>query len=104
MHSRAQFFFSFGKGGEGLFSQCVPIKFLLGSQHVPNSTLFYPISFAFSSDLVTEITRSKQGQYSIGALGMSHLLHFMGFCDGPINDANHKKNKMELCGYRQPGT
>jgi len=77
MHSRGPVFFFFREGGEGLVSQCVPIKFLLGSQHVPNSTLLYPISFAFSSDLVTEITRSKQGHYHIHALGMSHLLHFI---------------------------
>ncbi len=96
--------FFLGRRGERLFSQCVPIRFLLGSQYVPNSTLLYPISFAFSSDLVTEITRSKQGHYSIHALGTSHLLQFLGFCDGPITDANHKKNKMELWGYPQPGT
>ncbi len=101
MHSRAQFSFSFE---EALFSQCAPIKFLLGSQHVPNRTLLYPISFALSSDLVTKITRSKQGHYSICALGMSHLLHFLGFCDGPIDDANHKKKTMELWGSPQPGT
>jgi hypothetical protein len=69
MHSTAQFFFLWRKGGEGLFSQCVPIKFLLGFQYVPNSTLLYLISFAFSFDLVTKITRAKQGHYSIRAFG-----------------------------------
>jgi hypothetical protein len=67
--------------------------FLLGSQHVPNSTLLYPISLAFSSDLVTKITRSKQEHYNISALGMFHFLYFLGFCDVPINDATHQKNK-----------
>jgi len=98
MHSRPSFFFFFREGWEGLFSQCVPIMFLLGSPHVPNSNLLYPVSFAFSSDLVTKITRSKQGHYSICALGMSHSLHFLGFCDGPINDANHKKKQWNFGG------
>jgi hypothetical protein len=99
MHPRSQFFFSFEEG-----RNYFPNVILLGSQHIPNSTLLYPIAFAFSSDLVTEITRSKQGHYNISALGMSHLLHFLGFCDGPINDATHQKTVKELWGYPQPGT
>jgi hypothetical protein len=53
---------------------------------------------------VTEITKSKQENYNISALGMFHLLHFLGFCDGPINDATHQKKTKELWGYPQPGT
>jgi hypothetical protein len=82
MHSRAQFFFLSRKRGGTIFPLCshqVPTGFPTCSQHVPNSTLLYPISFAFSSDLVTDITRSKQGHYSICALGMSHLLHLWVF-------------------------
>ncbi len=63
------------------------------------ATCFIMYLFAFKSDLVIEITRSKQGHYSICALGMSHSLHFLGFCDGPINDANHKKKQWNFGGY-----
>jgi hypothetical protein len=102
MHSRAQFFF--------LLRRRVGTIFPIYSHQVPtgfptcfNGTLLYPLSFAFSSDLVTKITRSKQGHYSISALGMSHLLHFISFYDGPTNDANYQKKK-ELWGSSQPGT
>jgi hypothetical protein len=41
-------------------SQCVTMKFSLFSHQVPNSSSFYPISFALSSTLVTYITCPKE--------------------------------------------
>jgi hypothetical protein len=89
--------FSFFCGRVGVLefccSQCVPIKFSKGFQHVPqvfnvflNMFLKLPmcffnmfpiaphfiiISFALSSTLVTYIEESKGGDYNISILGLS---------------------------------
>ncbi len=58
-----RYFFLWGEGGgvgNFFIPYCVPVKFTMGSQHVPNSSSLYPISFAISSTLVAYITSPKE--------------------------------------------
>jgi hypothetical protein len=70
-----------------LSSQCVP-------QHAPNSSSFYPISFALSSTLVTYITSSK-GVISTDVFWDCPSL-MNSFDEGTIIDAQHKRQKIEF--------
>ncbi len=66
-------FVLFGEGGGMLDffgSQCVSIKFPPGSQHVPNSTSHYLISFALSFTLMTYISSWKERDYNMYILGL----------------------------------
>jgi len=89
-------------------SQCVLIKVSLGSQHVlassqcvpqqaPHSSSLYPILLCpkfYSCKLY------KWRSHNIFILGLSKAwfkFKFI-FCDGPINDAHHKRKKLELGG------
>ncbi len=70
-----------------LSSQCVP-------QHAPNSSSFYPISFALSSTLVTYINSSK-GVISTDVFWDCPSL-MNSFDEGTIIDAQHKRQKIEF--------
>ncbi len=92
-------------------SQCVPIKVSLGSQHVlassqcvpqqaPHSSSLYPILLCptfYSCKLY------KWRSHNIFILGLSKAwfkFKFI-FCDGPINDAHHKRKKLWTWGSPQ---
>jgi hypothetical protein len=63
-------------------------------QHVPHNTSLYPISFALSYTLVNYLTMPKGRDYNIFILGQSKPKAFKKKnCDGPINDAHHKRGK-----------
>jgi len=79
--------FPMGSQHFSLTSQYVP-------QHVAYSTSLYLIPFALSSTLVTYKGGPEGGNYNMSLLGLSKaslIFYFLFFCDGPINDANHKR-------------
>jgi hypothetical protein len=68
----------------------------MSSQHVPNSSSFYPISFALSFTLVIYIS-SPRWDYNIFILGLSKvrsIVLVMGQSKKPIT----KEKKIELWG------
>jgi len=88
----AQVFSLLGEGGGVGFlnlSHCVPVKFTMGSQHVPNSSSLYPISFAISFTLVTYITSPKEEHTTY--LFRDYPKVDLFFCDSPIKDAHHAR-------------
>ncbi len=74
-------------------SQCV-------IQYVPNSTSFYPISFALSSTLVTYRSSPKEEDMNIPILGLSKGLikvyFVMGQSKMPITKEGEEKKKLNL--------
>jgi len=102
MHSRAQFVFSLGEGGSDYF----PNVFPSGSYWVPNMFPIAPCFIPYPLPSVLILLPKQQDQnkdttaYMLWARPICY--NFWGFVMG--TDANHKKNKMELWGYPQPGT
>jgi len=98
MHPGAQIFFQPGQDeGVGFFcSQCLPMKFPIGSQHLPSSSSLHIISFALSSTLVTYVTDPKTGNRNISMLGLSKAF-FLVVMD-QSKDAHNKRKKIELIG------
>jgi hypothetical protein len=98
-------FFLLGAGGIRFFGVFVPNvfpssfhwvpnnfpKFLIFSQHFPNSTLVYPISFALNFTFVIYITIPKKILQYIYFRTIKSLINY--FCYGPINDAHHQKKR-----------
>jgi hypothetical protein len=93
-------------GGCGilLFSLCSLMKFSLCSQwvpmyfqHVPNSSLLYPIFFALCFYSCNIYNQPKGGDYDISNLGQPKVDFFLIYWgDGSDKDAHHKRKEIEL--------